>query len=265
MGQIMLGADITSKSKNSKEISDGEYKTLLTKYGDLITAGSAKGTVNKPAGNKDTDYSPGTITNCKSSDDYLREIENGTCEEPEPLDAKDKNDGYTIPEKYRQRDLFKGKKKAEGRELHYEPTQEADVTEWAEYFQTPRTVDEIRQKIFDDYDNVCWTYMCTLQELPEAFIPELMALSTRLLTRSNYDEYKDKLIRAVLVFEGIEDGDIDLSELPVHHTQSINSQYMELGERLDWSALDQYQDLSPAFRRKFSKLLNNKPQSAVFL
>lgn len=257
MGQIKPGTKIKTGPKK-EQISDAEYQDLLQMYPDLIAANTGK-----------SDVQSAVPTNCKTSDDYLRELETGEYEtradgDSTGTDEKPEKPGkYSIPEKYRDRSLFKGRPKHE-KEWVYEPKTKSDTTEWSTYFRTPRTVDEIRQKIFFDYDNVCFSYLCSWQKIPESFIPELMALSTGLLNAATYDAYKDDVMKAVLVLEGIEEGTIDLGILPVNRKLAENMQYGQLTDRLDWSALNQYQDLSPAFRKKYAPLLTGSPQSAGY-
>lgn len=245
---------------NQSQISDEEYQRLLEEYSDLILPSSPK---------EKGETSDAASMGCKTSDDYLREMEAEeredlaeTGEGADNLEVPPANK-YSIPEKYRDRTLFKGRKKVE-REWQYEAPKVADTTGWATYFRTPRTVDEIREKIFFDFDNVCFTYLCSWQQLPEEFVPELMALSTGLLNADNYETYRDELIKAVHVFEQIEPGDIDFDKLPTNHQLPKSSQYYQLVDRLDWSAIGQYQKLSPAFRRKYHTLLDGKPQSAAY-
>lgn len=250
-------AEVHSEEKSAPgQMSDEEYQKLLEEYSDLILSPSPKTKIDEPNGN--------APASGKTSDDYLREMETEECEDSENsnLEATHANK-YSIPEKYRDRNLFKGRKKPK-REWMYEAPKVADTTEWATYFTTPRSVDEIREKIFFDFDNVCFSYLCSWQQLPEEFIPELMALSTGLLNADNYKTYKDELVKAVHVFEQIEPGDIDFDKLPTDHSLPKNSQYYQLTDRLDWSALGQYQKLSPEFRKKYSSLLKEKPQPAAY-
>lgn len=146
----------------------------------------------------------------------------------------------------------------------------SDISEWKSFSMTPHTCDELRKKILTDYDNVCFSYICHYSELPEEFIPELAALSTGMLTEANYDIYLDQVIKAVMINNHIEQGKIDLKKLPKlpplpegksrkgDNVTSLPTVYGDFvfRDRLDWASISRYQKLSPAFRKKYDKLLN---------
>ena len=154
--------------------------------------------------------------------------------------------------------------------LEHPMTKHSDISEWKEFSMTPHTCDELRKKIMTDYDNVCFSYICHYSELPEEFIPELAALSTGMLTEDNYDIYLDQVIKAVMINNHIEQGKIDLKKLPKlpplpegkskkgDKETSLPTVYGDFvfRDRLDWASISRYQKLSPAFRKKYDKLLN---------
>lgn len=137
----------------------------------------------------------------------------------------------------------------------------SNVTNWATYFNTPRTEEEIRDKCLSDYNGVCFTYLCEKQKLREEFIPELMALSTGLLNKDNYPRYLEPVMKATLIIAGVEDGDVDFIPLPFASERGQKALLNTLGDRLDWPALRRSQNFSREFRRKFAPILDGKART----
>lgn len=139
----------------------------------------------------------------------------------------------------------------------------SDVSEWSKFSRTTHTEEEIREKILTDFNNVCFSYLCSCQKLSEEFIPELAALSTGLLNKGNYDRYIDYLKQAVMITEGVMDGTYDLSRLPRgRNITRINVASMTT-DRLDWKAIAENQTLSPEFRKKYYELLRPKKRYEI--
>lgn len=88
------------------------------------------------------------------------------------------------------------------------------VDEWVTWSTTPHTEDEIREKVLTDYDNVCFSYVCEYSHMSADFIEELMALSLDMITKDNYYEYIDDLKKAVQIYLGVEEGNIEDLHLP---------------------------------------------------
>lgn len=153
--------------------------------------------------------------------------------------------------------IFKGRQKLDKGRWYLPLAEKSNVEEWSNYFSTPRTTEEIREKILTDYDNVCFSYMCIQQTLDEKFIPELMALSTGLLNKDNYDYCLQPVMRATHIMAGIEDGEINLQEIPYDPKAKLSTdrKLTRLIDRLDWKSISLYQDLSASFREKYFDLL----------
>lgn len=135
------------------------------------------------------------------------------------------------------------------------PKEKTKVDLWAEWSLTPHTEDEIREKILTDYDGVCFSYLCGSSKLSETFIIELMALSTGLLNKENYQLCIDEMKKAVLIADGIERGEICYYKLPyISSPGSKAKKQQSLIDHLDWSKIFKYQTLSPEFRIKFAPL-----------
>ena len=79
---------------------------------------------------------------------------------------------------------------------------EKKVNEWAQWSLTPHTPEEIREKVLDDYDGVCFAYVSEASFIPDWFLPEFAALSTGLLNRKNYEAKKDEIIQGVEIVIG---------------------------------------------------------------
>lgn len=61
------------------------------------------------------------------------------------------------------------------------------VEDWLNFSMTNHSEDEIRSRILNNIDSVCFTYICRYSRLSEKFIYELIGLSTGLFDWSNYD------------------------------------------------------------------------------
>ena len=157
--------------------------------------------------------------------------------------------------------IFRGRPKIKKEKQYPNAPAISNVTNWATYFNTPRTEEEIRDKCLSDYDNVCFTYLCEKQKLREEFIPELMALSTGLLNKDNYQRYLEPVMKATLIIAGVEDGDIDFTPIPFVSERGQKALLNTLGDRLDWPALRRSQNFSPEFRRKFASILDGKART----
>lgn len=131
----------------------------------------------------------------------------------------------------------------------------SDVSEWSTFSRTAHTEEEIREKILTDFNNVCFSYLCSCQKLSEEFIPELAALSTGLLNKNNYDRYIDYLKQAVMITEGVMEGAYDLSRLPRNRNITRVNVAGMTTDRLDWKAIAGNQALSPEFQEKYHELL----------
>jgi hypothetical protein len=140
----------------------------------------------------------------------------------------------------------------------------SDVTDWAKWSLTPHTEEEIREKVLTDYDNVCFTYVCGTSLMSAEFLEELMALSTGLLDKSNYDEYYEDVLKGVHINMGVEVGELDKLSLPKIYVKNKTCQLSSkpgldyLYSKLDWWAISQRKDLPIWFRLKYAKQLNIK-------
>lgn len=157
--------------------------------------------------------------------------------------------------------IFRGRPKMKREKQYPDAPAISNVTNWATYFNTPRTEEEIRDKCLSDYNGVCFTYLCEKQKLREEFIPELMALSTGLLNKDNYPRYLEPVMKATLIIAGVEDGDIDFTPLPFASERGQKALLSTLGDRLDWPALRRSQNFSREFRRKFASILDGKART----
>ena len=157
--------------------------------------------------------------------------------------------------------IFRGRPKIKKEKQYPNAPAISNVTNWATYFNTPRTEEEIRDKCLSDYNGVCFTYLCEKQKLREEFIPELMALSTGLLNKCSYSRYLEPVMKATLIIAGVEDGDIDFTPLPFASERGQKALLSALGDRLDWPALRRSQNFSREFRRKFAPILDGKART----
>lgn len=58
--------------------------------------------------------------------------------------------------------IFRGRPKIKKEKQYPDAPAISNVTNWATYFNTPRTEEEIRDKCLSDYNGVCFTYLCQL-------------------------------------------------------------------------------------------------------
>lgn len=145
--------------------------------------------------------------------------------------------------------------------------QVANVREWVKWASEPRTEDEIREKCLTDFNNVCFTFLCEKSKMSCDFIEELMALSTGVLTKDNYDEMYDKVHALVLKDNGVngitvEDWCIKESETHIKESELPNKSGKEryiqsnnIKDRINWRSICKYQRLTEEFMRKFNKSL----------
>lgn len=150
--------------------------------------------------------------------------------------------------------------KLKGSTVMQEPRVVSHLDSWRDWNTTPRTEDEIREMCLTNFNFVCFTYICGYSQMSADFIEELMVLSTGLLNKDNYDEYYEPVKEALLIQMGIEEGEVDLSKLPI---KCINGRKYEpsviLSERLDWGYIKSIQkDLPTWFKLKYHKQLSNK-------
>lgn len=167
------------------------------------------------------------------------------------FELNDNVDGHTRAWK----SIFKPKSRKAAYDEDILLKQEADITEWRTFSLAPHTEDEIREKVLTDYNNVCFSYLCSHQELSEDFIIELAALSTGLLNKDNYSKYIDYLKKAVMISAGIEKGTYDFDMLPAHCGLDPKNVTYRTTDHLDWKAIAKYQILSQAFIDKYYSLL----------
>lgn len=153
--------------------------------------------------------------------------------------------------------IFRGRTKVEKDEGDYRPAKIiSNVEEWSTWCDTPRTEAEIREKCLTDYTNVCFTYLCEKQTIREGFIPELMALSTGLLTKTTYEKYWRPIAKASMILAGVEEGEIDFASLPGGDSFRSKSGLCLLVDRLNWEELKRNCNFSPAFQKKFAPMLS---------
>ena len=91
---------------------------------------------------------------------------------------------------------------------------------------------EIRERVLENRDSVCYTYLCRNSKLSERFIIELAILSlNEEITEDNYDEKMEELV-------------------PIFNENYDN--------RLDWKNISTYHKLSEEFIEKYKPLLDGK-------
>ena len=143
----------------------------------------------------------------------------------------------------------------------------SNVREWSDWSLTPHTEDEIRDKCLNDFNNVCFTFLCSTSKMSCDFIEELMALSTGILTEENYSEMHDKVLATVLAKNGVKDVTAEKWSIPKSKTNLMtdgdnvkdNSVHSSsVNDRLDWIAICRNQRLSEDFMRKFKDKLSWK-------
>lgn len=109
---------------------------------------------------------------------------------------------------------------------------EYPTKEWVEWSLSPHTEREIRERVLENRDSVCYTYLCRNSKLSERFIIELAILSlNEEITEDNYDEKMEELI-------------------PIFNENYDN--------RLDWKNISTYHKLSEEFIEKYKPLLDGK-------
>lgn len=118
------------------------------------------------------------------------------------------------------------------------------VDEWVNWSMTPHTEDEIREKVLTDYNNVCFSYVCEYSHMSADFIEELMALSLDMLTKDNYNEYIEDLKKAVQIYLGVEEGNIEDLHLPpikekYMSQQKLKEKYMGIAQVTDEPAINE--------------------------
>lgn len=72
------------------------------------------------------------------------------------------------------------------------------VHDWLEFSTNPQTEFDIKDRILDNIDSVCVTYICRYSKLNSEFIEELMVLSTGLFNHRSYTEKNQKLVKEIL-------------------------------------------------------------------
>lgn len=145
--------------------------------------------------------------------------------------------------------------------------QVANVREWSRWSLEPHTEDEIREKCLTDFNNVCFSFLCEKSKMSCEFIEELLALSTGILTKDNYDTMYDIVHATVLKDNGVDgimvhdwcikesETHIKESEIPNKSGKERYIQSKKVRDRLDWRSICRYQRLTEEFMRKFNKSL----------
>ena len=104
--------------------------------------------------------------------------------------------------------------------------------EWVEWSLSPHSEEEIKERVLNNRDSVCYTYLCRNSKLSERFIIELAILSlNEEITEDNYDEKMEELV-------------------PIFNENYDN--------RLDWKNISTYHKLSEEFIEKYKPLLDGK-------
>ena len=137
------------------------------------------------------------------------------------------------------------------------------IDEWKNWSLTPHSPDEIRDKILDDFENVCFSFVCTASKIPEEFMSEFMALSTGLITRENYDDYIDKVTKAVLMNAGVIEKDKSIMNWGIlSKSENCKGENVDkilygssMTDRVDWYAITVHQKLSEDFMRKYQHVI----------
>lgn len=102
--------------------------------------------------------------------------------------------------------------------------------EWAEWSMKSHTEEEIKERVLENRESVCYSYICKNSRLSEKFIIELAVISLDgSITKENYTERMNKLV-------------------PLFNEFYDN--------RLDWLAISTYQKLSIEFIDKYKPLLD---------
>lgn len=137
--------------------------------------------------------------------------------------------------------------------------EKVSTKEWSEWSMKHHTEDEIRKRILDDPNSLCYSYVCGFSKMSAEFIEELMALSTGLLKKYNYEDYIDNVMKAIQIKLGVEDGDIDNIDLP---SLTVEDKVIEgkelLQDKIDWSYIARNQKLPNWFKVKYKKYLKPK-------
>lgn len=154
-------------------------------------------------------------------------------------------------------DEIKAEKRAEEQKRNLTETA-LSVMEWASWSMKQHTEEEIRQKIYKDINDVCFTYLCRYCKMSCEFIEELFILSTGLVTETNRDQYYD-LVKDAMLYKI---GATDVKPSPViinirkGDGRLISKEIAEWDDRIDWSYISQYQNLTEDFIRKYSEVLD---------
>lgn len=139
------------------------------------------------------------------------------------------------------------------------------IKEWSDWSLKPHTEAEIREKCLTDYNNVCFSYVCGTSKMSEDFIEELMALSTGVLTKKNYDEMYEKVHQTVLEQNKVHGVQAEKWYIPEAETHlRVAREYnpdkiirsSSISDRIDWFAICKNQTLSEGFMRRFYKQLS---------
>ena len=107
---------------------------------------------------------------------------------------------------------------------------EYPTKEWIEWSLKPHSEEEIRERVLNDRESVCYSYICSSSRLSEKFIIELAIISLdETITEDNYDEKMKELV-------------------PLFNKNYDN--------RLDWLNISTFQKLSLEFIEKYKELLD---------
>lgn len=154
------------------------------------------------------------------------------------------------------------------------------MIKWSKWCLQPHTEDELRHELLTDFDNICPSYICRFSQFSENFVEELLALTTGLLNEKTYVDNIETLIELEKRKLGVADGDY-FELIPKLNIASIKEKFMKEGEwlsvdeikekmgeradkahifddRVDWTYIAMFQNLSPEFKQKYAKYLTEK-------
>ena len=138
------------------------------------------------------------------------------------------------------------------------------VKDWLDFSLNERTEEEIKDKMLEDPDSVCISYVCKFSNLSSEFIEDMMALSTGIFTKETFTKENKDIVLSML--DRIYDNysrDMKVTKIPMEDLISELSPDLRkrvptngIRDRMDWYYIKKYQHLDHWFIEKYQKMLD---------